>query len=81
MKTLRQGTLALIVAVLVLLISQLQITVTDEDCRFLEDESGEPVTGCTEAEIAFALSTGSLTAEQCQWMHEQGITWEIHLEQ
>ena len=59
-------------------IQRCQITLVDEDCRFEEDiPTASPQ--CSEEEIKKALASKTLTPDQCLWLHERGISWEIRL--
>jgi hypothetical protein len=66
-------------ALLFLLVtSVMQITVQDADCAE-GPTRGDPITSFSDEEIKEALDAGHLTAEQCVWMENQGISWEIQV--
>lgn len=57
------------------------ILLTDADYLFSNDLGADSVEvpQYTESEISEALATQTLTAEQCVYLHEQGINWQINV--
>ena len=57
----------------------MQITLHEEDCQWLEETSQE--TGSyTEEQLAVALAAKRITLDQCMYMHDNHINWQIDVE-
>lgn len=54
------------------------VTVQDRDCWL--DQNATPAITCDENAVASDLQHGHLSVEQALWLHQQGMSWEIHVE-
>jgi hypothetical protein len=55
------------------------ITLCDQDCTPFALERDEQIASYTDEELADAIATGTVTAEQAAYMHRMGVSWEVEV--
>lgn len=65
---------------LVLWIRETSITVNDYDCINVEENNNTEVSLETKNALDMTITHGNLTPDDCIWLHDNHISWEVNVE-